>query len=233
VCSNNLKQIGIALHNYHQVHNCFPAPYAKGKPMHSWRMAILPYAMSQNVYQQYDYNQPWDSPANLALARSFQPFYCVCPSAKQPSRSGLTDYVMVVGPKAATHGGEWTSLDEITDGTANTIVVVEIADSDIFWTEPRDLSLDEMTLQINDKSKPNISSHHPHGAMVLFADGSIRFLDESMSTEELRAMLTASAGDGGAVRDSTARNRGQSCLTCPPSRHKLSLGTVYRCHDLF
>lgn len=155
----------------------------------------MPYIESSPFYHKYDFAQPWDSAANRNLATKFQPPTFVCPSANQPSRSGLTNYVMVVGPKAAMHDGEWTSLDNITGELANTVVVVEIADSDIFWSEPRDLSFDEISLRINDKSKPSISSHHPHGAMVLFADGSTRFLDESISPEELRAMLTVWVGD--------------------------------------
>jgi prepilin-type processing-associated H-X9-DG protein len=194
-CVNNLKQIGFALRNYHEVYGCFPSPYipdAKGKPMHSWRAVIVPYLEAGSFWPMYDLTQPWDSPANLGLARSF-PFSCyVCASAKQPSRSGFTNYVMIVGAAAAMRGGEWTSLDDIADAP-HTVIIAEIADSDIFWSEPRDLSFDEMSFQINDKSKPSISSHHSHGAMVLFADGSVKFLDESTKPEELKAMLTASS----------------------------------------
>ena len=195
-CVNNLKQIGIALQTYHDVYGCFPAPFipdANGKPMHSWRVALVPYMESGIFYSMYDFNRPWDSPANLRLAKVSLPFY-VCPSAKHVP--GLTNYVMIVGPKAASRAGERGALDRITDGPANTVIVAEIADSDIFWSEPRDLNFDEMSFQINDRSKPSISSHHHHGAMAVFVDGSVRFLDESTSPEELRAMLTASEGEG-------------------------------------
>ncbi|HWB08319.1 MAG TPA: DUF1559 domain-containing protein [Pirellulales bacterium] len=201
-CVNNLKQIGLALHNYHDVYGRFPAPSvsaADGKPMHSWRVAIVPFLISHPFYMRYDFNRPWDSPANLRLAKSFCPSFYVCPSANQPSGSGLTNYVMVVGPKAASRAGSWTGLDQITDGPANTVIIAEIADSDIFWSEPRDLNMDEMSFQINDPSKPGISSHHLHGAMVLFADGTVKFLDESTKPDDLRAMLTASAGDKAAT----------------------------------
>ncbi|MGH7135674.1 MAG: DUF1559 domain-containing protein [Pirellulales bacterium] len=50
-----------------------------------------------------------------------------------------------------------------------------------------------MPLQINDKS--SISSRHRHGAMVLFADGKAKFLNESTTPEQLRAMLTSDAND--------------------------------------
>ena len=65
---------------------------------------------------------------------------------------------------------------EIRDGAENTIMVVEVAESGIQWTEPRDLEFEKMSCRINDPSQPSISSHHPSGAMVLFADGSAHFL---------------------------------------------------------
>lgn len=102
---------------------------------------------------------------------------------------------MVVGSETAACAGQWRSLEQITDGPRESILIAEIADSDIFWSEPRDLTFEEMSLQINTKSKPSISSHHPHGAMVLFADGSVEFLDESTTPKQLRAMLTSDAND--------------------------------------
>lgn len=102
---------------------------------------------------------------------------------------------MIVGSRAASPSGERTSLGQITDGPANTIIVAEIADSDIFWSEPRDLTIDEMSFQINDKSKSGKSSHHSQGAMAVFADGTVKFLDESLKPETVRAMLTRAAGD--------------------------------------
>ncbi|MGH7135675.1 MAG: DUF1559 domain-containing protein, partial [Pirellulales bacterium] len=140
-------------------------------------------------------SKPWDAVGNLALCRSFIFSTYVCARATQPPGAGYTNYVMIVGPEAASRAGEWRSLDQIADGAAETVVIAEIADSDIFWAEPRDLSLEEMSLRINDKSKPSISSQHPHGAMVLFADGSVKFLDESTTPEQLRAMLTSEAHD--------------------------------------
>ena len=108
---------------------------------------------------------------------------------------------MIVGAETASRDGELLTWRQITDGTANTIIVAEVVNSNILWTEPRDLRFDEMSFQINDRSKPSISGKHPHHghylAAVLFADGSVKLLDESTTPEELRAMLTASAGDGG------------------------------------
>ncbi len=83
----------------------------------------------------------------------------------------------------------------MTDGLSATIFISEIARSDIHWMEPRDLHIDRMSFQINDKTKPSISSHHRGGAHVLFADGSVRFLRDSTPPEIVRALLTIDGGE--------------------------------------
>ena len=72
-CSNNLKQIGLALLNYESTFGALPpAVFADdhGKPMKSWRVAILPFLDQEPLYQQYDSKQPWDSPQNRALGNT-------------------------------------------------------------------------------------------------------------------------------------------------------------------
>lgn len=200
-CVNSLKSIAVALHQYHDDYGCFPSPSVldqDGKPMHSWRVALHSYvedSMGPGFFWKYDFSQPWNSANNMRAARPRNPFSSPyrCPSAPQPD-AAFTNYVMIVGADTACRRGEWTSLHRITDGSASTIIVAEIADSDILWTEPRDLCFDEMSFRINDPSKPGISSHHPNGAMVVFADGNVRFLDNSTDPKAVKAMLT-SAGE--------------------------------------
>src|SRR5438105_1376638 len=70
-CGNNMKQIELALLNYHDANKSFPPAYvadAEGKPMHSWRVLILPYLERNDLYQQYDFNEPWNGPHNSRLA---------------------------------------------------------------------------------------------------------------------------------------------------------------------
>lgn len=206
-CANNLRSIGLALLQYHDDFGCFPAPSIAdqaGTPMHSWRVAIAPYLdepFCRTFREHYDFNEPWNSLANKKAAHvldgAWNPY--LCPSAGQPRGAAFTNYVMVVGATTACRTGEWMSLDRVNDGSRHTILVAEIANSDILWTEPRDLSFDEMSFQINDESKPAVSSHHHHQghglAAVLLADGSVKFLDEATKPEELKAMLTSPAED--------------------------------------
>ena len=72
-CSNNLKQIGLAFHNYHDSYGCLPPAYipdGNGQPMHSWRVLILPFVEQSPLYDQYDFDEPWNGPNNSKLPRN-------------------------------------------------------------------------------------------------------------------------------------------------------------------
>src|SRR5207245_1654957 len=102
-CINNLKQIGLALHNYHLVFDYFPPAYladASGKPIHSWRILILPYMESSSLYNNYNLSQPWNSPSNLKASNTRPNTIYVCPNHREPP-SPFTSYVALVGPGMA------------------------------------------------------------------------------------------------------------------------------------
>jgi len=195
-CTNNLKQIGLALHNYHDVYKCFPPAVITdkdGKPMRSWRVAILPFMEQKPLYDRWNFKEPWDSPGNRLLANTVIPTYrCPTDPSANPTE---TNYVMIVGK--GTLGGtpnEIVGIKDITDGTSNTILVVEVTGSGINWAEPRDLTLEELTYQLNDGSGKGISSKHTGGANILMADGSVRFLADSIDPETLRRLILRSDG---------------------------------------
>ena len=97
-CSNNLKQIGLALHNYEEAYHAFPPAYtvdAAGKPLHSWRTLILPYLEQQLLYDKIDLSKPWDDPANQVAYDTHLPAYR-CPSVDLPP--GRTTYLAILAP---------------------------------------------------------------------------------------------------------------------------------------
>jgi hypothetical protein len=193
-CRENLRSIGIALHNYHDIYGCFPPPRitdANGKPLHSWRAVVAPFIFSSRYFDQYDFSEPWNSLRNVAATKQLPSHFFMCPSARQPKGSGFANYVMVVGQNRAARSGQESSFTNHPDA----VIVVEIAESDIFWTEPRELNFDEMSILINDRSKPSISSHHAHGAMVVHADGSVHFLDDSTDPKMLKKLLLENLDD--------------------------------------
>ncbi len=76
---NNLKQIGLAMHNYESTFGTFPPAYiadkATGKPLLSWRVAILPFLEQDALYKQFHLDEPWDSAHNKTLIARMPPVY--------------------------------------------------------------------------------------------------------------------------------------------------------------
>lgn len=194
-CKHCLKQIGLALHDYHEQWRAFPPAYVlgpDGKRWHSWRTLILPYLDHQKLYKQYRFDEPWDGEHNRKLlAQSYYPFLS-CPHDPSPSkRRDLTHFVAVVGSETAWPGNKLIALKDIKDGTANTVIVVEVS-TPVPWFAPVDLSIEDATLLWGENSVP--LSHHPEGRLVLMADGSVRLVNSAgerkVNKKEWEAMLT-------------------------------------------
>ncbi|MFN0056356.1 MAG: DUF1559 domain-containing protein [Planctomycetales bacterium] len=76
-----------------------------------------------------------------------------------------------------------------------TLHVVEVADSGIHWMEPRDLHVVQMSPRINSQSGQGISSKHTGVAHILFADGSVRLITESVSVTTIGRFMTINGGE--------------------------------------
>jgi hypothetical protein len=200
-CRGMLVQCGIAMHNYHDAHGTFPPAYLadqQGRPMHSWRVLLLPMIVEQDRYEQYKFDEPWDSPHNLTLADrpkpAFGPRNYTCPSESSAGKDDTSD-VLIVGPGTAFDGPRAITRNDITDGVSHTILGGEMSKSGIHWMEPRDLHLTRMSFRINDKHQVGLRSNHPGGANVEFADGSSRFLSNDINPEVLKALTTIAGGE--------------------------------------
>jgi len=189
-CSNNLKQIALALHNYESTYKSFPPAYtvdSNGKPLHSWRTLILPFMEQQNLYKQIDLSKPWDDPANARFSKVVIPFY-QCPSANlQPA---TTTYVAVVDPQGIFSGPTGCTIAQIKDGTSNTLLVAETDVSQaVPWMAPQDI---DRASFINVGTAP---SSHTGGANSSMADGSVHFLSNNANAQIRTSMLTKDASD--------------------------------------
>jgi hypothetical protein len=197
-CSGHLTQIGLALHNYHSVYGCFPPAYiadSRGRPMHSWRVLILPFMEQYGLYNAYNFGEPWDGPNNRKLANA-KPMCYACPNGHDYGRQSTgTNYLAIVGPGTAFPGSRPTSLSEVRDGTSVTIMIAEVADPGVHWMEPRDLDTARMSFLINDPSRPSISSHDPRGPKFICVDGSRPVRDRALSPQTLKAMTTINGGE--------------------------------------
>jgi hypothetical protein len=201
LCSNRLKQIGLALQNYHDEFRSLPPAYIAdedGKPIHSWRVLILPYMEQQELYKKYSFSEPWNGPNNSKLHHEFVDVF-TCPSRSSRQSRTDTSYVAVKGSQTAWPGENTINYDNITDGASNTILVVEMVKSGIHWMEPRDLDFDQMPIAVNPQQGQGISSEHPSVALVVFADGHTAALMKDTPPETLRRLLTIA--DGKPVRD--------------------------------
>lgn len=195
-CKNNLKQLGIALHNYHDVYGCFPPAYTvdkNGKRLHSWRTVLLPYAGESELYRKIDLAKPWNHPLNVA-AGEMTPSIFRCPSAGIPDDH--TTYVGVVSVDGFfAPDGSTRRIHGLTDGTNQTIAIFELPYTRaVHWMSPNEdeLGLTAIT-QATEADRP--ASSHAGGFQAVHVDGSTRFFSHNMSQQALRAMLTIAGGE--------------------------------------
>lgn len=194
--ANNMKQIALAFHNYADTYKTFPPAYqldAEGKRTMSWRVAILPFLEQQQVQQMYKADQAWDSPVNQAVAN------IVIPTYRNPAdeKGGPTEtsYMVITGPGTLFEDDKGAKFSDITDGTSNTILAVEVVGTGVKWSEPKDLDINTMVMKINAGGANSIGSPFPGGANVAMADGSVRFMSDQILEETLKAMITKAGGE--------------------------------------
>ena len=191
-CTNNLKQIGLAMHNYYESANGrFPDDIRDpktGVPLLSWRVAILPFLEQHDLYNRFKLDEPWDSPHNLALLKEM-PAIFRCPS-DDTMGEGMTGYLSFRGPGAFLDRPGGTSIVEFTDGLSYTIMVAEGLEG-VEWTRPRDFTFDpeaEMPVE-------GIGSKHPGGYNALLGSGSVAFLRTTLDPQTLKALITRNGGE--------------------------------------
>jgi prepilin-type processing-associated H-X9-DG protein len=188
-CTNNFKQIAIAMHNHHDTFGTLPPAAIRdkvGKPLLSWRVAILPYIEQEALYNKFHLDEPWDSPHNRELI-PYMPGIYACPS--DPTEKGMTHYQVFTGQGAAFDSREGTKLQDMTDGTSNTFMVAEGKDP-VPWTRPDDIAVapEELTREV-------VGSRHPGGFNAALCDGSVRFIKMSVNPLVFRALVTRNGGE--------------------------------------
>ena len=199
-CTNNIKQIGLALHNYHDAHWVLPPVMtadANGKPLHSWRVLLLPFIEQQALYEQIRLNEPWDSEHNKQFHNRVPSIY-QCPSAKG-DMTGMTSYSVVVGKECLfNEPNAKKTFAAIADGTSNTIAIVE-RKTPVCWMDPtQEITFEEACKGVN-VSAGGLGSNHTGGMNVGFFDGRVHFISETIAPTVLRALLTCAGGESVAM----------------------------------
>lgn len=196
-CSSNLRSIAILLESYHQIYKTLPPAHlvdVNGTPTHSWRALILPMYNPAHP-PPYTLKEPWNGPTNGEFTNRWKPEF-VCPAAGRRFPTVVSDYAMVVGPGTVSPGSVSTNFDEFTDGRENTVIIIELPDSDIAWGKPQDVSIEEAVAVIGGgPAEKNLADRHGGRLLLLFADGEIRRLRRPLPDEASRALFTISGGE--------------------------------------
>ncbi len=198
--SNNMKQIALAIHNYHDAFKAMPAAYnadENGKPLLSWRVHILPFIEQQALYEQFHLDEPWSSKHNRKLIARMPAIYQSPGSMADP---GKTVYLgnageggIFVSPKENGKQGRWplgTRFRDITDGLSQTIMLVEAGDTAaVIWTKPDDFALDK------DNPLRGLIGRRPGIFMTGFCDGSVQALSTAVNRDTLKGLFTRAGGE--------------------------------------
>lgn len=220
-CLNNLKNSGLALHNFHDVHRRLPpGSDSLNDTEHSWASRILPYQEQSALYRQIDFSLPWNAPNNQpAAAHSLSVYRCPSSVLDTP---GKVDYGGIIGtallplpigsgPNQAFGCGTLVVIQaaqpvapnfaSIRDGLSMTLAVGESADRDPDlggrWACGRNCFSQNLP-SVNQGEIGELFSRHPHGVNGLFADGHVTFLTEGIDSKVLGAICTRNGSEANA-----------------------------------
>jgi len=167
ICESRLKQIMIAVHNYHTDNECFPLPFKtndSGKRIHSWQMVFCRNLDQQELYDRFKLNEPWVSPHHREAATADEHFAQArlqCPTESGVTSQGSqTSCFAIVGPRSVWQADSMVRLQDITDRTAGTMCIFESARSGVHWIEPRDRFVGQISLNIKAAYGQKNSSDH-------------------------------------------------------------------------
>lgn len=184
-CSRNMERVVTALLEYHDKHGSLPPEYTvaeDGKPLHTWRVLILPYLDENELYDQIDLKQPWDSERNRAFHERMPEVYKCASDTTEP---GLADYFVVSGKETPFHGSEKRTLDDIMDGLGETVALVEWkGDVENNWMDPAG------RITFEEASRGSEAKDAKIGQKVIFFDKTIRFIPKESDTRFWSAILT-------------------------------------------
>ncbi|MFM1903963.1 MAG: hypothetical protein RLZZ440_1863, partial [Planctomycetota bacterium] len=188
---NNIKQVLLAMHNYHDVYGRFPPRAicdAAGKPLLSWRVALLPYLERQDLYDRFRLDEPWDSDHNRPLLAEI-PSWLADPNADPATiQAGLTTLQVFTGPDTAfAKPDAGPKVRDITDGLSKTLAVIEVnPDQAVPWTKPADHPFDPAN-PLAGLGQPRRTSKVFLGG---FFDGSVRPIAPDIDAEVFGDLVT-------------------------------------------
>lgn len=186
---NQLKKLGIAIHNYHDDEKRIPQQCVKdqqGNALLSWRVLLLPYLEQFALTRQFKMDQAFDDGANQALSGTVIPVF-----SSKKEKPQLTAFRAPVFPGSMWHGdGNPMTFRDVTDGMSNTIALIEAPATDLIaWANPEPWVIDQ-----RDPLSDIFGDRHL--ITVLMLDGSVQaFTRDELADGKLEAMLTIAGGE--------------------------------------
>jgi hypothetical protein len=192
-CSYNLRQLRVGLHTYEQARRHFPPVYTSdknGKPIFNWMVETFGNIPYDSELNQLKMNEPWNSTFNAKILSHIPIDDFQCPSAKYGIGNISTNYIAIIGPGTIWRKEGTVQLSDLPDGGSHTVMLVEAAVSDKHWAEPFALTVDEVLENMRTGKGVRISSCHPTGVNVLFANGMVFCFPSKMPLSLWRKILT-------------------------------------------
>ena len=186
--ASNLKQIGLAVHNYESTNATLPNNILDkdGKPLLSWRVVLAPYLeVADKGEGVFKLDEPWDSEHNKKLIEKMPKVFA---PVRVKAPAGHTFYRGFVGEGTVFEAGKKLRIGDITDGLSNTALVVEAGES-VPWTKPDDLPFDPK------KDLPKLGGLFDGEFHVLLGDGSVRRAKKDFDAAAFRALVTRNGGE--------------------------------------
>lgn len=187
---NNLKQIGLAIHNYHETHGCLPPGgiiREDDVAMNGWVTMLMPFMEVSPEYARLDFDVPWNSLDNIAIFETPRLFF-LNPSVEE--RLTNTGYALThyLGNPNLFYRNSCVEFGQMKNGSAHTWMSGEIAGNFQPWAYP--FNWRSLGTKLCDGPE---SFGFPawSGGHLLMADGSVSFFSDTMSPELLKRLADA------------------------------------------